>query len=521
MWKKLGEWIIRNRLYLLIFLFAVTAVMGWYASKVQLSYDFAKAIPVDNPKFQEYLGFKEKFGEDGNLMTIGFIQKDLFTKDKFNDLIKLHNELKQTEGVEDVISVVSAINLLKNDSTEKLIPSAIFPSVIESQEQLDSLKKVFLSLPFYRGLMYNPQDYAWLVGVRVNKSVVTTKLRDKVVPVIAEKAMAYGKAQNIEVHLSGLPLIRSNLAVRIAKEMQFFLLGSLLLSAIILVLFFRSVSTMILSLLVVIIGVIFSFGTMAIFGYKITILNGLIPPLIVVIGVPNCIYFLNKYHTSYIREKDKKTALIEMVSKMGIVHLHAVMGISMGGIQTFQWAVSHPNFMDVLIPIVGSPRPGSYDLMGYNIYRKVIEGDPGFNHGNYKVNPIIPTAAMLSEFGSTTPEYKVKTMSRDSFAVWMKKVQTTKNRDWNDYLYQAIAVIGHDISKPYRGSMKEAANHVKAKMLIISSKQDHTVNPIPAIEFSKLLPAKLLLLDSDRGHAAPDFNDPTIQTAIVTVLEGE
>jgi len=321
MWKKLGEWIIRNRLYLLIFLFAVTAVMGWYASKVQLSYDFAKAIPVDNPKFQEYLGFKEKFGEDGNLMTIGFIQKDLFTKDKFNDLIKLHNELKQTEGVEDVISVVSAINLLKNDSTEKLIPSAIFPSVIESQEQLDSLKKVFLSLPFYRGLMYNPQDYAWLVGVRVNKSVVTTKLRDKVVPVIAEKAMAYGKAQNIEVHLSGLPLIRSNLAVRIAKEMRFFLLGSLLLSAIILVLFFRSVSTMILSLLVVIIGVIFSFGTMAIFGYKITILNGLIPPLIVVIGVPNCIYFLNKYHTSYIREKDKKTALIEMVSKMGIVTL--------------------------------------------------------------------------------------------------------------------------------------------------------------------------------------------------------
>ena len=210
-----------------------------------------------------------------------------------------------------------------------------------------------------------------------------------------------------------------------------------------------------------------------------------------------------------------------LVSKMGIVHLHAVMGISMGGIQTFQWAVSHPNFMDVLIPIVGSPRPGSYDLMGYNIFRRVIENDPAFQHGYYKQNPIIVTAAMLSEFGSTTPEYKVKTMSRDSFAVWMKKVQTTQNRDWNDYLYQVIAVIGHDISKPYGGSMKEAAGHVKAKMLIISSKQDHTVNPIPAIEFSKLLPAKLLLLDSDRGHAAPDFNDPQMRTAIVVALEGE
>ncbi len=210
-----------------------------------------------------------------------------------------------------------------------------------------------------------------------------------------------------------------------------------------------------------------------------------------------------------------------LVSKLGIVHLHAVMGISMGGIQTFQWAVSHPNFMEVLIPIVGSPRPSSYDLMGYNIYARIIENEPKYEHGYYKLNPIIPAASMLMEFSSTTPEHKVKTMSRDSFAVWMKNVETAKTRDWNDYLYQCKAVIGHDISKPFGGSMQEAANHVKAKMLIISSKQDHLVNPIPAIEFSKLLPAKLLVLDSDRGHVAPDFGDPTMRTAIVTALEGE
>src|SRR4051812_31997080 len=106
MWKKLAEWIIRNRLYLLIFLFSLTAVMGWFASKVQLSYDFAKAIPVDNPKYKEYLSFKEKFGEDGNLMTVGFIKEDLFTLSNFNALVKFQNDLKQTEGVEDVISLV-------------------------------------------------------------------------------------------------------------------------------------------------------------------------------------------------------------------------------------------------------------------------------------------------------------------------------------------------------------------------------------------------------------------------------
>ena len=321
MWKKLAEWIIRNRLYLLIFLFSLTAVMGWFASKVQLSYDFAKAIPVDNPKYREYLSFKEKFGEDGNLMTVGFIKKDLFTLSNFNELVKFQNDLRQTDGVEDVISLVSAINLLKNDSTEKLIPTPIFPAIISSQQQLDSLKSVFLSLPFYRGLMYNPQTQAWLVGVRVNKDVLNSKDRDRVVPLIANRAMAYGKSQNVEVHLSGLPLIRSSLAVRIAREMKWFLLGSLLLSAIILAIFFRSLSTTILSLMVVIIGVIFSFGTMQLFGFKITLLNALIPPLIVVIGVPNCIYFLNKYHTSFIRENDKYAALVEMVSRMGIVTL--------------------------------------------------------------------------------------------------------------------------------------------------------------------------------------------------------
>jgi predicted RND superfamily exporter protein len=321
MWKKLGEWIIRNRLYLLIFLFSLTGVMGWFASKVQLSYDFAKAIPVDNPKYREYLSFKEKFGEDGNLMTIGFINDDLFTRSTFNDLIRLHTDLKKTEGVEDVISIVSAINLLKNDSTEKLVPTPIFPASINSQQELDSLKNVFLSLPFYRGLMYNHKTNAWLVGVRVNKNVLNSKMRDKVVPLIAGKALAFGKTHNIEIHLSGLPLIRSNLAIRIANEMKYFLLGSLLLSAIILALFFRSLSTTILSLMVVVIGVIFSFGTMHLFGFKITILNALIPPLIVVIGVPNCIYFLNKYHTSFIREKNKQSALVEMVSRMGIVTL--------------------------------------------------------------------------------------------------------------------------------------------------------------------------------------------------------
>jgi uncharacterized protein len=321
MWKNLGEWILRNRLWLLISLAIFTLVMGWFASKVELSYDFAKAIPVDNPKYKQYLSFKEKFGEDGNLLTIGFIKEDLFTEPFFNKFLEFHQNLKETQGVEEVISVASAVTLMKDDSTEKLQPVQIFPGKVRSQQELDSLRSAFLNLPFYRGLMYNPKTNAWVLGVRIKKEILNSKQRDKIVPLISEKAYAFSRANNIEVHLSGLPMIRSNIAVRIANEMKFFLLASLLLSTVILFLFFRSLSTTLLSLLVVIIGVIFSLAIIVLFGYKITLLNALIPPLVVVIGIPNCIYFLNKYHTSFLAKEHKHEALVEMVSRMGIVTL--------------------------------------------------------------------------------------------------------------------------------------------------------------------------------------------------------
>jgi predicted RND superfamily exporter protein len=330
MWKKLGEWILRNRLVLLIMLAIVTVIMGWFASKVELSYDFARAIPVDNPKYKEYLSFKEKFGEDGNLMTIGFQDKDIFRLDFFNKLLDLHYDLKNTEGVDDVISVATAINLVKNDSTEKLVPKQIFPRKINSQQELDSLRAVFYNLPFFKGLMYNPETGAWLLGVRVNRNILNSKKRDQIIPVISEMAMNFGKANKTEIHLSGLPLIRSNLAVRISNEMRYFLIGSILLSAVILWLFFRSFSTTLLSLAVVLIGVACSLATMHLFGFRITLLNALIPPLVVVIGIPNCIYFLNKYHTSYLVKENKFEALTDMVSKMGIVTLFCNIAAAIG-----------------------------------------------------------------------------------------------------------------------------------------------------------------------------------------------
>jgi predicted RND superfamily exporter protein len=219
MWQKIGELVLRYRLPLLIMLFAVTGVMGYYASKVKMSYEFAKSIPIDNPKYKEYLAFKQKFGEDGNLLAIGFQTDKLFTPEQFNRLAKFHDTLKRISGVADVLSVVSAINLVKNDSTEKLQTKLIFPRPITSQSELDSCRDIFLSLPFYKGLMYNPDTKAYLVGVRIENDVLNKKRRDTVVAAIEKTAAAFEAESKLEIMYSGLPHIRYNLMTRIGAEM--------------------------------------------------------------------------------------------------------------------------------------------------------------------------------------------------------------------------------------------------------------------------------------------------------------
>ena len=343
MWRSLAHFILKYRLPLLILLAVLTAAMIYEAKKVQLSYDFGKAIPIDNPKYIAYLEFKKKFGEDGNLLVIGIQTPDFFRENFFNSYVALQRDLKKLSGVEDIISVPTSIKLVKIEATEKLKAEAIFPERQLRQDEIDSFKKVFLNLPFYRNLLYNPETNAWLMGVRINKDILNSKARTTVVDAISKLVNDFSAKNNIEVHESGLPYIRTELATRIAHEMKWFLIMSVLLSAVILFLFFRSISTILLSIGVVIIGVTWSLGTMYLMGYKITLLTALIPPLLVVIGIPNCIYFLNKYHTAYNEnghghddDSGQKTAsrkhkaLIEMVSRMGIVTLFCNLAAAIG-----------------------------------------------------------------------------------------------------------------------------------------------------------------------------------------------
>src|SRR5580658_861632 len=329
MWESIARLVLRYRLFLLALLLSVTAFMAFHASKVQLSYDFTRTIPTDNPKYKEYQEFRQRFGDDGNLLVVAVQTDKLFQADIFADYVALTEQLKKVPGVDNVLGFSSAVDLIRDTAEQKLKTLPIFSPPF-TQARIDSGKAVLLGLPFYRGLLYNAETSAWLTGVRVNKDVMNSKKRIETVGAITGEIDSFGVRHNLQMHYSGLPLIRTRMAVKVARETTWFLLGSVLILSIILFLFFRSISTVLMSLAVVVIGVVFALGTMDLFGYKITLLNALTPTLVVVIGIPNCIYFMNKYHTAYRDTGDKREALILMIGRMGIVTLFCNLTAAIG-----------------------------------------------------------------------------------------------------------------------------------------------------------------------------------------------
>ena len=337
MWHKLGKFILKNRILLVVLLLLATAFMGWKATSVKMGYEFAKAVPTDNPHYQEYVKFQETFGADASMFVIGVSDPKFFTKEHFDAYRGMISGIQKVPHVKAIISVPNAINLTKNDSTEKLVTSILFDSTVTSQVQIDSAAAIFKNLMFYRGLLHNPEKQIYLAGITIDPKILNTKHRTEPVNAILELIEQYKARSNVDTHISGLPYIRTVLTEKIKKEMNLFLYGSLLLAMVTLILFFRSISATLLSMFVVVLGVVWCVGTMVLFGYDITLLTALIPPLIIVIGIPNCIYFLNKYHMSWeenahiadIKER-KKQSIINMVGRMGVVTLFCNIAAAVG-----------------------------------------------------------------------------------------------------------------------------------------------------------------------------------------------
>lgn len=321
MWIRIAQYILHYRKLLLGFLILVTGIMAYYTTKLSMSYDFTSTIPTNNIKYIEYKAFQKLFGDDGNTIVLGIETPDLFTLSTFYTYQQFAQRCKNLHAVEDVLSIPQAVYLLKDSSTERLKTPAIFPNYIPTQTALDSCVRIFNNLPFYAGRLYNAQTHAYLMALKVNKAIFSSPRRVAVVDSLQQIIQTFEKETKLTVYASGLPFIRTRVAEKLAKETRLFLVASLLLSILTLLIFFRSISATLMSVAVVLMGVLWSTGLMGMLGYKVSILTALVPPLIVVIGIPNCIYFLNKYHTSYQHTPQKQQALIAMIDRMGIVTL--------------------------------------------------------------------------------------------------------------------------------------------------------------------------------------------------------
>ena len=222
--------------------------------------------------------------------------------------------------------------------------------------------------------------------------------------------------------------------------------------------------------------------------------------------------------------RDMVAAEHELVTKvLALPHLRAVMGISMGGMQTFQWMVSYPDFMDRVIPIVGSPRLGSYDLLLWQAELHAIEADANWKHGEYQARPAaaMRTVADIHALALQTPELRDRETSPGKFPEYLASTErgTMEGFDTNDWYRQAQAMMGHDVSKLFGGDMQKAAGVVRARVLVVASLQDHMVTPWPALDFAKLLKAQTLELNSDCGHLAVGCEEAKIAAAIARFLE--
>jgi uncharacterized protein len=330
MWKYFSGLLLRNKAIFTTVVLLITAVMGYETSKIELSYDFAQILPDTDSTFIEYQNFKKHFGEDGNVMVMGFEDKNLFQYEKFNDWYELSKTIKDIQGIKDLMSVPTVFKFVMNDSLQKFDFVPLIKKPIKNQQDVDSIKADFLNLPFYEGIIYNKETGANVMAITFTKKDLNSKRRLEIVAQIRELAEEFATKHHIEMHYSGMPYIRSQIMTKVSHEMTLFLILAILVTAFILWVFFRSGNVVFFSLIITAVGVLWSMGIMHLFGYKITILSGLIPPLIMVIGLPNCIFLINKYHSEFVAHGNKIKAITRSIETIGVTLFLANITTSIG-----------------------------------------------------------------------------------------------------------------------------------------------------------------------------------------------
>jgi predicted RND superfamily exporter protein len=317
-WNWIGRSILQYKFPLLGFILLLTIGLGFKASQIQLSYELAKILPASDERFQLYEGFKKKYGEDGAVMVIAVENPQIFSPVEFQAWRNLSNEVKKQAGIKNVLSLATLPELYIDTVEKKFKTRPLLDSTLTLNESnLANFKFKLGQLPIYKNFLYTEDLRTHLLLITLDQKVINDKGRITLVRKIKNLGEQYQAKMKHTVHMTGMPFIRTEYTSQVTKELSLFLGLAILVTSLILLFFFRSFQVVFFANIVVLVGIVASLATIVFFGFKITLLSGLIPPLIVVIGIPNVIFLLNKYHETYLTGKSKEESLIESASKVG------------------------------------------------------------------------------------------------------------------------------------------------------------------------------------------------------------
>ena len=319
-WDYIANKILRNRVALLVALVAFTVFMMSQWQYMRFTFTEANLLPDNHEVNQQYNSFLEKFGEEGNLIVIGFKDSTFFSPKNYKIWEDFIGEIKKDKAVELTLSIED-LKILEKDTLNqkfKFIPF-VNNQTLSEKYLIEKKQELFNNLPFYEGMLFNKKTGAIRFAIYMDKKIVNTAARkDFVLKYLSEeKIEALEKQMGIDIKVSGMPYIRTLNSQSIIDEIGLFVAAALLVTSALFFFFFRSFRATLISMLVVVIGVMWSFGTLGLLNYEITVLTAIIPPLIIVIGIPNCIFLINKYQQEVKKHGNKAKSLQRVISKVG------------------------------------------------------------------------------------------------------------------------------------------------------------------------------------------------------------
>ncbi|MCB0478319.1 MAG: MMPL family transporter [Crocinitomicaceae bacterium] len=394
MWQKISQIILRNRLIISVFILGMTVFLGANIfGKLKLDNKFGAMLPKDSPAQRDYLKFKERYGEDGGTLIIAVNSEKLYDKDVFEKWIELGNKIKKFDAVKSVISEAQLISMENIQEDKRFRVKEIFQdSIISSQEEMDSLIQRVRDIPIYNNFIYSDSGKISMMIVSIKEEYLQDLKRGIVVINIEELAKEY-EDEIGKIYFSGLPHIRIVVGKKVMGEMYIFIALAISVTSLLLLLFFRSIKVVLICNLVVAVAVIWSLGTIGLFGFKLSILMALIPPLMIVIGIPNCVFLLNMFHREVKIHGNKVKALSRVIHKIGnatfLTNLTTALGFS-----TFVFTnsdkliefgiIASLNIMVVfflsitIIPIITSnlkaPKGGQLKHLDRNVTKGIVDG---------------------------------------------------------------------------------------------------------------------------------------------------